>query len=180
MRKQKVLFLCTQNSARSQMAEGLLRHLAGDRFEAYSAGIAPGDEVHPYAVAAMDEIGPRHKRPVPEGPENLSRKDGFQLSHHRVRPRRKGVSEDLPGGWNNPDLGFRRPERPGRSRSRDVRKVPLGPGRDRAEAQRLAGASVGRVEKARAGARGAVVHRPLERFRTVAVQSEMLELRAAA
>jgi arsenate reductase len=57
MRKQKVLFLCTQNSARSQMAEGLLRHHAGDRFEAYSAGLDPTDEVHPCAVEAMKEVG---------------------------------------------------------------------------------------------------------------------------
>ena len=57
MRKQKVLFLCTQNSARSQMAEGFLRHLAGDRFEVMSAGIEPIDEVHPCAVEAMREIG---------------------------------------------------------------------------------------------------------------------------
>jgi protein-tyrosine-phosphatase len=56
-RKQKVLFLCTQNSARSQMAEGFLRHLAGDRFEVMSAGIDPTDEVHPCAVAAMREVG---------------------------------------------------------------------------------------------------------------------------
>jgi arsenate reductase (thioredoxin) len=57
MRKQKVLFLCTQNSARSQMAEGLLRHLAGDRFEAMSAGTEPTDEIHPCAVEAMSEVG---------------------------------------------------------------------------------------------------------------------------
>jgi arsenate reductase (thioredoxin) len=57
MRKQKVLFLCTQNSARSQMAEGFLRHLAGDRFEVYSAGIDPTDEIHPCAVEAMSEVG---------------------------------------------------------------------------------------------------------------------------
>jgi len=56
-RQQKVLFLCTQNSARSQMAEGLLRHLARDRFEAYSAGIDPTDEIHPCAVEAMREVG---------------------------------------------------------------------------------------------------------------------------
>ena len=42
-----MLFLCTQNSARSQMAEGFLRHLAADRFEVYSAGIDPTPEIHP-------------------------------------------------------------------------------------------------------------------------------------
>ena len=56
-RKQKVLFLCTQNSARSQMAEGFLRHLADDRFEAMSAGLEATDEVHPCAVEAMREVG---------------------------------------------------------------------------------------------------------------------------
>jgi arsenate reductase (thioredoxin) len=56
-RKQRVLFLCTQNSARSQMAEGFLRHLAGERFEVHSAGLDPTDEVHPCAVEAMAEVG---------------------------------------------------------------------------------------------------------------------------
>ena len=56
MKKQKVLFLCTQNSARSQIAEGLLGHLAGDRFEAYSAG-TEATHVRPLAVRAMDEVG---------------------------------------------------------------------------------------------------------------------------
>jgi arsenate reductase len=56
MRKTKVLFLCTSNSARSQMAEGLLRHYAGDRFEAYSAGLEPKG-IHPLAVRVMEEIG---------------------------------------------------------------------------------------------------------------------------
>jgi len=54
--KKTVLFLCTGNSARSQMAEGLLRHLRGKEFEVYSAGVAPKG-VHPKAVQAMQEIG---------------------------------------------------------------------------------------------------------------------------
>ncbi len=56
MAKQRVLFLCTHNSARSQMAEGWLRHLAGDRFEVYSAGTETTG-VRPLAIQAMAEVG---------------------------------------------------------------------------------------------------------------------------
>ena len=52
----RVIFICTHNSARSQMAEGLLRHLAGDRFEVYSAG-TQSTRVHPLAIKAMAEHG---------------------------------------------------------------------------------------------------------------------------
>src|SRR5258708_27160596 len=54
--KTSVLFLCTGNSARSQMAEGLLRHFAGDRYEVFSAGTQPVG-LNPLAVEAMREIG---------------------------------------------------------------------------------------------------------------------------
>ena len=54
--RRRVLILCTANSARSQMAEGLLRHDAGDRFEVASAGTLPS-RVRPEAVAVMKEIG---------------------------------------------------------------------------------------------------------------------------
>lgn len=54
--RRRVLFLCTHNSARSQMAEGLLRHLAGDRFEVHSAG-TEATHVRPLAVTAMADIG---------------------------------------------------------------------------------------------------------------------------
>jgi len=54
--KIKVLILCTGNSARSQMAEGLLRHDAGARFEVASAGVAPS-HVRPEAIAVMNELG---------------------------------------------------------------------------------------------------------------------------
>jgi arsenate reductase len=54
--KSKVLFLCTGNSARSQMAEGYLRRVAADRFEPLSAGIEPKG-LNPLAVEAMQEIG---------------------------------------------------------------------------------------------------------------------------
>jgi arsenate reductase (thioredoxin) len=54
--KKRVLFLCTGNSARSQMAEGLLRHKAGDRFEVFSAGTHPKG-MHPRSIDVMKEIG---------------------------------------------------------------------------------------------------------------------------
>ncbi|MGA2724016.1 MAG: arsenate reductase ArsC [Bryobacteraceae bacterium] len=56
MSKRRVLILCTGNSARSQMAEGLLRHEGGDRFEVFSAGTKPS-RVRPEAIEAMAEIG---------------------------------------------------------------------------------------------------------------------------
>ncbi len=54
--KRRALILCTGNSARSQMAEGLLRALAGERFDVFSAGTKPST-VNPLAIAAMDERG---------------------------------------------------------------------------------------------------------------------------
>jgi arsenate reductase len=54
--KPVVLFVCSHNSARSQMAEGWLRHLAGDRYEVHSAGVEPGT-LNPLAVRAMSEVG---------------------------------------------------------------------------------------------------------------------------
>jgi arsenate reductase len=54
--KIKVLFVCVQNSARSQMAEAWLRRLGGDHFEVKSAGLEPG-RLHPLAVAVMGEVG---------------------------------------------------------------------------------------------------------------------------
>lgn len=54
--KKSIIFLCSYNSVRSQMAEGLMRHLFGDRYEVYSAGVGCGG-VSPYAVAVMKNIG---------------------------------------------------------------------------------------------------------------------------
>ncbi|MCY4000352.1 MAG: arsenate reductase ArsC [Bacteroidetes bacterium] len=54
--KSKVLFVCTHNSSRSQMAEGILRHLYDDHYEVHSAGTEPGG-VSPFAVRVMEEIG---------------------------------------------------------------------------------------------------------------------------
>ena len=55
--KPSVLFVCVHNAGRSQMAQGWLRHLAGDRVEVRSAGSAPGTAINPVAVQAMTEVG---------------------------------------------------------------------------------------------------------------------------
>ncbi len=66
--KTRLLFLCTGNSCRSQMAEGLLRHLASDRYESLSAGAQPSGFVHPLAVEVMREIdidiSAQHSKPM--------------------------------------------------------------------------------------------------------------------
>lgn len=56
MEKKRVLFLCTGNSARSQMAEALLRRQAGDFFEVFSAGLEPRP-IHPFTLQVMEETG---------------------------------------------------------------------------------------------------------------------------
>jgi arsenate reductase (thioredoxin) len=73
-RNNGVLFVCSHNSCRSQMAEGWLRNLAGDRFEVASAGVEPGT-LNPLAVEAMGEVG-------------------IDISHHKAQ----GIKEYL-GCW---------------------------------------------------------------------------------
>lgn len=63
----RVLFLCTHNSARSQMAEALLRRRGEDRFEVASAGTEPADQVHPGAIAALQQAGIRWDGRKPSG-----------------------------------------------------------------------------------------------------------------
>ncbi len=61
MEKQKVLFLCTGNSCRSQMAEALVNTQMGEDWQAFSAGTRPAGYVHPLALAALAEIGIAHQ-----------------------------------------------------------------------------------------------------------------------
>ena len=69
MEKRRVLFLCTGNTARSIMGEAILRSMAGDRFEVYSAGLTPSD-VRPETIAVLEEDGydtsGLHSKPVDE------------------------------------------------------------------------------------------------------------------
>jgi arsenate reductase len=67
MEKHNVLFLCTGNSCRSQMAEGLLREIAGEQFQVYSAGTDPAEEVHPLAIEVMYERGIDISEQYPKG-----------------------------------------------------------------------------------------------------------------
>jgi len=60
MGKRKVLFLCTGNSCRSQLAEAIVNHRVGERWEAVSAGTKPAGYVHPKALAALAEVGIEH------------------------------------------------------------------------------------------------------------------------
>ncbi|HTP03086.1 MAG TPA: arsenate reductase ArsC [Anaerolineales bacterium] len=61
MAKKRVLFLCTGNSARSQMAEAIVNARLGDQWQAVSAGTQPTGYVHPKALAALKEIGIQHE-----------------------------------------------------------------------------------------------------------------------
>ncbi|MCZ6790269.1 MAG: arsenate reductase ArsC [Candidatus Dadabacteria bacterium] len=101
--KRKVLFLCTHNSARSQMAEGILRNLYGDKFEVFSAGTEPS-RVNPYAMGAMQEIDI-------DISENTSKSiEGFQGMNIdyvvTVCDRAKESCPTFPGAKHNIHKGF--------------------------------------------------------------------------
>ena len=76
----RVLFLCTRNSARSQMAEGLLRHMSDDGIHSFSAGDYP-TAVHPFAVRAMREVGIDISHQQAKHKDHL-RRSGVRLCHH--------------------------------------------------------------------------------------------------
>jgi arsenate reductase len=97
MRKRKVLFLCTQNSARSQMAEGFLRNLAGDRFEVYSAGTFPTNEVHPCAVEAMEEVGVDISDQCPKGVSTYLGREYFNYLIIVCAPSERDCPKTFPG-----------------------------------------------------------------------------------
>jgi len=74
MNKMKVLFLCEHNSARSQMAEGLLKHLYGEKYEVFSAGSNP-TQVNPFAIKVMAEIEIDISRQVSKSIEEFRNKE---------------------------------------------------------------------------------------------------------
>jgi arsenate reductase (thioredoxin) len=71
MAKPKILFICTNNSARSQMAEGLLRRIYGDKYEVFSAGTNPTN-INPLAVKVLAEIGIDASKQYSKGLEEFS------------------------------------------------------------------------------------------------------------
>jgi len=74
MNKLKVLFLCEHNSARSQMAEGLLRQVYGDKYDVFSAGSNP-TQVNPFAIKVMAEIGIDISKQYSKGIEEFRNKE---------------------------------------------------------------------------------------------------------
>ena len=80
--KKRVLFLCTGNSARSQMAEAIVNARLGEIWEAYSAGTKPAGFVHPTALAVLDQIGIHHNGRSKSVEEFQG--DAFRPGYHRL------------------------------------------------------------------------------------------------
>ena len=83
MAKTKVIFLCTHNSARSQMAEAFLTKYAGDFFEVYSAGFHP-QPIHPLTLKVMQEIGYDLSKQQPKDLWKLGKGPAFWNHHNRL------------------------------------------------------------------------------------------------
>jgi Protein-tyrosine-phosphatase len=124
----RVLFICTGNSARSQMAEALLRRLGGGEFEAFSAGIEPNG-VNPLTIAVLDEIGIDIRAATSKSVAGFLGQD-FDYAV-TVCDRAREACPVFPG------LGPRRPGRGDRQRGRAAHHVPTDPRRDRHAPGRL-------------------------------------------
>ena len=90
-----VLFLCTGNSCRSQMAEGFLRKYAGDRFEVHSAGLKPAAQMNPLAVQVMQEVGVDISGQHPKGVKDYL----GQISVHALIIVCAGAEKNCPSIW---------------------------------------------------------------------------------
>jgi arsenate reductase len=116
--KKTVLILCTGNSARSQMAEGLLRHDAGDRFEVSSAGTRPSP-IRPEAIQVMQEIG-------------------VDISGHRSKSVDEFATRDFDSVLTHTDSPqLRRPRSHGRLERRAAGRVPANPGSNSRVSERI-------------------------------------------
>ena len=92
--RKNILILCTRNSARSQMAEGILRKFVGDRFHVYSAGLDP-DRIHPMVEPVMREIGIDISGQRSKSVQEYLGKITAHYSDLRVRARRAELPEGL-------------------------------------------------------------------------------------
>jgi len=109
----KVLFICWHNSARSQMAEGLLNHLAGEEYRALSAGIEPG-EVNPLAIDVMKEVGIDISHHSSKGIDEFL---GMEIDYVvTVCDQAKEACPAFPGGKRRIHRGFEDPSAFGGSR----------------------------------------------------------------
>ena len=92
MTKTKVIFICTHNSARSQMAEAFLTKYAGDHFEVYSAGYNP-QPIHPYTLKVMQELGYDLSKQQPKDLWELAKNQHFGII---ITVCKKSEEEDCP------------------------------------------------------------------------------------
>lgn len=104
-----VLFICTGNACRSQMAEALLRHTAGDKFEALSAGTRPAGFVHPLALKTLESMGvstagleSKHVEELTDRPINIA----ITVCDNAAAECPTTLAADLQAHWALPDPSF--------------------------------------------------------------------------
>ncbi len=107
MAKKKILFLCWQNAVRSQLAEGLMRKLFGERYEVFSAGIEP-KEIHPLVIEVLKEVG---ISATDQHAKSLKEFEGMDFDYVvTVCDQAKEACPFFPGGRNYLHKNFPHPE----------------------------------------------------------------------